>query len=757
MTMGFMLKIKKGLPKNLLVTPFENCRFAKGKRLNILEEKDMSKRAKFSRKKAGPAIKATKAQRAAKGPKKRVKEIVEGVLEMAAGGYGFVRVESAGDALKKRGERDDIFIPSGKLRGALNNDRVKVAVLKVSEGKRGKEGEIVEIVSRSTRPYVGILQITGRFAWVIVESKSMPYDIQVPIDSVKPEQKGMKVAALVTKFQKGHEAPEGKIVDILGAPGENDTEMHAILTEFSLPYKFPDAVEAEAAKIPIKITAQELEGRRDFRNHILFTIDPADAKDFDDAVSYKELPSGNIEVGVHIADVSHYVHPKSLIDREAYARATSVYLVDRTIPMLPEQLCNNLCSLRPNEDKLCFSALFEMEPSGKILKEWFGKSIICSKFRFAYEEAQQIIDSNGDLSDYKPVMEHNLVPTKEIAEAVLKLHKIAQQLREKRFKAGSISFERPEMKVRVDENGKPIDVVQKITKSANWLIEEFMLLANKAVATFVAKSVAKQAPTFVYRIHDEPNMEKVAELKTFVKHFGYKMDAIDTPKQLAKSLNKLVEQLRGKPECDTIELLALRCMARAQYSTDNIGHYGLGFRFYTHFTSPIRRYPDLMVHRLLSHYLNKGKSVDKQMYEDFCFHCSAREQLATDAERTSIRYKMAEYMKERIGQEFEGTISGVTEWGLYVQAEPTKIEGMIPLRELKDDYYSFDEKSYSVKGKAFGRRYTLGDKVRIKVVSCSLEQKTIDYTLVMEDNEFPPVEPKPKSTETKTKGRRKQR
>lgn len=671
-------------------------------------------------------------RRGVAGGSRRVFEEVEGLLEIASGGYGFVRLapKEGNSAVPKKDEREDVFIPIGKLRGALNNDTVRVAITKPDQAK-GKEGEVVAIVQRSTRPYVGILQISGKHAWVIIENKSMPYDIEVPVESVKKEWQGLKVAALVTEFPRGFQTPVGKIVDVLGKAGDNDTEMHAILSEYGLPYRFPSEVEAEASKIPVKITKADLEGRRDLRKECIFTIDPADAKDFDDAVSFKVLENGNFEIGVHIADVSYYVKPKTLLDREAYARATSVYLVDRTIPMLPEVLSNNLCSLRPNEDKLCFSAIFEMDSSAKVLKQWFGRTVINSSFRFAYEEAQQIIDRDGDMKEYTPVMPEGKTPSAEVVTAVLELHKIATVLRKKRFKAGSISFERPEMKVVVDETGKPVDVVQKVTKSANWLIEEFMLLANKAVATHVTREIRKEAPTFVYRVHDEPNMEKVAELKTFVKHFGYKMEAADTPKQLAKSLNKLVEQLRGKPECDTIELLALRCMARAQYSTNNIGHYGLGFQYYTHFTSPIRRYPDMMVHRLLSRYLEGGKNADKQMYEEYCLHSSQREQVATEAERASIKYKMAEYMKERVGKIYEGTISGVTEWGLYVQIEPEKIEGMISLRELEDDYYQFDEKTYSVKGKSSGKKYTLGDRVKVKVERVSLEQKTIDFSLVV--------------------------
>ncbi len=668
--------------------------------------------------------------------RRNVIEEVTGKLSMAAGGFGFVTVPD---------RENDIFIPAGKLNGALNNDTVKVAITRRAKNDHREEGEIFQIAERSKRPYIGILQITGQKAWVIMQNKNMPYDIEVPIEQVKPEYQGLKVAVLVKAFSRGEETPKGDIIDVLGASGENNTEMHAILTEFGLPYKFSDGVENAAGQIPVTIGPAELAGRRDFRGTCTFTIDPADAKDFDDACSLKKLDNGHWEAGVHIADVSYYVRPGSIIDKEAVDRGTSVYLVDRTVPMLPEILSNRLCSLRPGEAKLTFSAVFELDDNANVVDRWFGRTVIQSDHRFAYEEVQQLIENNGDITNYKTSIasdknkddETGLLadaPSQTVIDAVLQLHKLATLLRKKRFEKGSISFERPEMKVLVDEKGKPIEIVEKISREANWLIEEFMLLANKEVAAYVTTGLKIKAPTFVYRIHDQPDMDKITELRTFIKHFGYTMDPSDTPQQLAKALNKLLDSLKGKPECATIEILALRSMARAEYSTDNIGHYGLGFEYYTHFTSPIRRYPDMMVHRLLANYLAGGKSADKKYYEDMCRHASEREQLATEAERASVKYKMTEFMEDKIGQIYDGTISGVTDWGLYVQIEPTKVEGMVALRDIKEDYFEFDEKNYCVIGKSTHQKFTLGDKVKIKVEKTDLEQKIIDFSLVWDDS-----------------------
>lgn len=669
----------------------------------------------MKRKSKGNAVEGTLSRN--HGKKSPKVELV-GQMLMSKEGYGFVRVE---------GREDDIYIPARKMRGALNGDTVAilaasgVSASKKREGRGGSaEGEVLRVLERSKKPYVGVLQIIGGKAWVIIESKVMPYDVQVPLESVNAEDEGKKVAVLVNRWERRDDAPWGEIVDVLGMPGENNTEMHAILAEYGLPYKFPDAVERAAATIPVEITPDEIARRRDFRDICTFTIDPADAKDFDDALSFRTLESGNFEVGVHIADVTHYVRPGDILDKEAYERGTSVYLVDRTVPMLPEVLSNNLCSLREGEEKLTFSAVFEMNAKAKVIKRWFGRTVIKSNKRFSYEQAQEIIEAAAAGQAVQP----------EVTQAVLQLHKLASIMRAKRFAEGSISFERPEMKVIVDSNGKPLDVVEKITKEANWLIEEFMLLANREVAYYVTKSLKSKAPTFVYRIHETPNEEKIKSLSDFVKNFGYKFTPSKNPREIATELNTLMDESKGRPENAAISILALRSMARAEYSTDNVGHYGLGFDYYTHFTSPIRRYPDMMVHRLLARYMDKGRSEKKQLFEQMCQHASAREQLATEAERASIKYKTVEFMQDKLGKEYDGTISGITEWGLYVQIEPTKVEGMVALRDIKGDYFVFDEKRYCLRGKASRQVFTLGDKVRVKVERTNLEQKLLDYSLV---------------------------
>ena len=637
--------------------------------------------------------------------KKRIVPEYEGKALMSREGFVFVRVE---------GQEEDIFVKASKTRGALHGDTVRVAVTQEKTGTaKRRSGEIIAIIERSGRPFVGILHIVGKQAWVLMSSKTMPYDIQVPV----PEGgvRGMKVAAVVDSWERGANCPSGHVVDVLGMPGENETEMHAILAEFGLPYRFEKAVENAADKIPDTITDKDRKGRRDFRQVLTFTIDPTDAKDYDDALSFRKLENGNFEVGVHIADVSYYVQPGSEVDKEAQARGTSVYLVDRTVPMLPEKLSNKLCSLRPGEEKLTFSAVFELTPQAKVLTPWFGRTEILSDYRFDYEGAQAIIE--GARPEEVPA---------PIQEAVLTLNDLALKLRKKRFAAGAVNFDRPEMKVDIDENGKPVGVHQKFSKEANWLIEEFMLLANRSVAAYVAKT----KKTFVYRIHDEPNLEKLSGLRDFAGHFGYKVGPIDNGKDIAKTLNGLLKDAKDKPELAAIQILALRSMAKACYSTDNIGHYGLAFPYYTHFTSPIRRYPDLMVHRLLAQYLDGAASQSKDYFTLQCKHASEREVVAAEAERESIKYKLVEFMEDKVGQEFDGHVSGVTEWGIYVEIEPTKIEGMVPYRTIKSDFFVYDEDHYRAVGRRSHRSIRLGDPIRIRVKGTSLEQKLLDYEMV---------------------------
>ncbi len=709
-----------------------------------------------------------------RGRKKQEKKTfpqVVGKVQMTREGYAFVIVE---------GEEDDVFVKASKTRGALHGDQVRVTVTREKTDKR-REGEIIEIIERSPRPFIGVLQIVGSQAWVLMQSRFMPYDITIPFtDSDKsryrrhkmkqaePERNdtgwlkpvgedsyavhktfvlgedgygrqemtvcsGMKVAAVVDDWPRGEMTPRGHIVDVLGEPGENDTEMHAILAEYALPYRFESEVANAADAISEDITAEDLSNRHDFRNVLTFTIDPADAKDYDDAISFRRLENGNYEVGVHIADVTHYVRPGSVVDKEAEARGTSVYLVDRTVPMLPEKLCNKLCSLRPHEEKLTFSAVFEITPLGRIVGQWFGRTVIYSDFRFSYEEAQAIIEAG-------PKVSHEGVPA-EICDAILILNGLAGKLRKKRFAAGAISFDRPEMKVEVDEKGRPVNVYQKVTKEANWLIEEFMLLANRSVAEFVAtgckgagdapaKGARKVAKTFVYRVHDEPNQEKIENLRNFIGNFGYRMGATTNGKEIFKELNSLFEAAKDTPEYNAIELLSLRTMAKARYDTENLGHYGLAFKYYTHFTSPIRRYPDMLVHRLLGEYLAGGPSAKKDVYDKLCKHASEREIVAAEAERASIKYKLVEFMQDKVGYTFGGHVSGLTEWGMYVEIEPTMIEGMVALRDIKSDFFEFDADHYRLVGKRSGVVYNLGDPVRIRVKKTNLEQKLLDYELI---------------------------
>lgn len=637
------------------------------------------------------------------------KNYLIGTIDMKQTGKAYLLPESD--------DMDDVFISANNTKNALHGDKVKVMLFPQRKGRK-KEGQVVEVLQRNKMKYVGTISIQDRFATLIPDSRFMPIDIIVPKEDLNGAKNGEKVLVEITEWQERMRNPVGKVINILGQPGSNNVEILSILAEYDFPLNFPKAVEKAAEKIPETISEEEIAKRRDFRNVITFTIDPADAKDFDDAISYRELENGNKEIGVHIADVSHYVRPEDEIDNEGYLRATSVYLVDRTIPMLPEKLSNKVCSLRPNEEKLCFSAVFEMNSKAEVVDQWFGKTIINSDHRFTYEEAQQVIETNEG----------------PFSKEILGTHALAQIMREQRYKNGAINFESKEVKFILDENAKPIGVYIKESKEANFLIEEFMLLANKKVAEFVGKrKEQKAAKTFVYRVHDEPNPEKLNTFVQFVTKLGYKMK-ITSRNALASSFNNLFKEIEGKGEENMIDTIAIRTMAKAYYSTENIGHYGLAFPYYTHFTSPIRRYPDLMVHRLLERYLDGGTSANQDEYEEKCKHSSLMERKATEAERASIKYKQAEYLSDKIGEVFTGKISGVSKWGIYVEIDENKSEGMIRLESLKDDYYYLDEDNYQVIGRRYGKVYKLGSAITIRVKGVDMQKKQIDFEHVDDEN-----------------------
>lgn len=631
---------------------------------------------------------------------------VTGIIDFNQAGNAYVNVPEL---------EDDIFIHSKNVKDALQGDEVLVVTYHF-KGKK-LEGSVLEVLKRNRDEFVGTFQLINHkdFGFVVCDKKTINTDIFVPKGKIGGASDGDKVVVKMVEWRAGEKNPEGEIVKVLGAPGEHETEIHSILAEYGLPYSFPEDVENEAEKIDRSINDSEIANRRDMRNICTFTIDPKDAKDFDDALSIQKLGNGNYEIGVHIADVSHYVRPGTLLDDEAYDRATSVYLVDRVVPMLPEVLSNDVCSLRPNEDKFTFSAVFEMDENADLVNQWFGRTVIHSDRRFSYEEAQERIESGeGDLS-----------------EEILTLDRLAKILRRERIRNGAITFDRSEVRFNLDENSEPIGVYFKVSKDSNHLIEEFMLLANRKVSEFISLNRRGEPTgnTFIYRIHDDPDPTKLEALRDFVSTFGYKMDLANS-KKVADSLNQLLHDVKGKGEENLIETLAMRSMSKAVYSTNPIGHYGLGFDYYSHFTSPIRRYPDLIAHRLLQHYLDGGKSPNKNDYEEKSKHCSAMERLAADAERDSIKFMQVKFMEKHVGQDFQGVISGVADFGFWVQIPENGAEGLIKLRDLMDDSYSYDSKNHLVQGARTGNQYQLGDQVRIRVMKANLIQKQLDFKII---------------------------
>ena len=651
------------------------------------------------------------------------------LLEVAPGKYKspqrnviatgtFVRRSNGKNAVITDQDGETIMVPERNSMHALNGDKVAVTVAARRKGVE-PEAVVTEIIEENPQTFIGTISLQQQFGVLHTDSKFLATDIIIPRKQLKGAKNGDKAVVRITEWPENQQSPFGKVEDVLGRNGENDTEMHAILAEYGLPYKYPQNVEKAADKIGPGITDEEVAKRIDMRDVTTFTIDPRDAKDFDDALSIRPLKNGNFEVGVHIADVTHYVRPESIIDREAQQRATSVYLVDRTIPMLPEHLSNGICSLRPDEDKLTFSVLFEMTPAGKMVKSKIARTVIRSNRRFTYEEAQERIETGkGDYSD-----------------EILILDRMAKALRKERYDHGSVEFDRMEVRFEIDEKGHPVDVYFKESKDANKLIEEFMLLANKAVATFVGKPAGNKKPkAFVYRVHDQPDPGKLADLAALSRTFGYKIKASGSAGEVNRSLNRMLNDVKGKGEENFLSTLAIRSMAKAIYTTQNIGHYGLGFDYYTHFTSPIRRYPDMMVHRLLERYLKGGRTATVEKLEEQCKHSSEMEQLAATAERSSIKYKQVEYMADHLGEVYDGVISGVTEWGLYVEINDNKCEGLVPMRDLADDYYDFDEKNYCLVGRRHNNRYRLGDDVKVQVARAALDKRQLDFVIVDEKN-----------------------
>ncbi|MBO4530251.1 MAG: ribonuclease R [Paludibacteraceae bacterium] len=631
---------------------------------------------------------------------------VIGKLERRTGGKIFLVQED--DPSK------DVFIMDKYLNRAIVGDIVRVRLF---AGRKGQiqEGQVLEVLQRGHDTFVGKLDVKENYAFLQVDDRLLTNDIFIPVDKLKGGKNGDKAVVKIVEWEKRDRNPVGEVLEVLGASGDNETEMHAILLEFGLPYSYPSALEDAANEIPEEITEEEVKKRLDCREIPTFTIDPRDAKDFDDALSVRKLSNGNWEVGVHIADVTHYVKVGDSINEEAYKRATSVYLVDRTIPMLPERLSNQLCSLRPDEEKLCYSVMFEMDDDANVLKYKIVHTVIKSNRRFTYEEAQSVIETQeGDMKD-----------------EILALDALAKKLRERRFKSGAIAFERTEVRFEIDEKGKPLSVYFKESQDANKLIEEFMLLANRTVSEHIGKKKKEEkAKTFIYRVHAQPDPEKLNNLSQFISKFGYKLKTTGKDKEVSTSINQLLNQVQGKKEQNLIETITIRSMAKAEYSTDNCGHYGLAFDFYTHFTSPIRRYPDMIAHRLLDIYADGGKSVDENVYEDMCKHCSEMEQLAANAERASIKYKQVEFMQDKVGQTYNGVISGIQEWGIYVELNENKCEGMIPIRDLDDDYYSYDEKNYCLVGKKYRRTYSLGDEVVVRIKKTNLDKKQMDFEMI---------------------------